>query len=100
MSLPVNRQRRTPLTIGWEAVRANALPALTLQALMLAIVVGYYLHPPSAELLNQVARVKRDHGLAFVLIATVLAASILPELLVIGFFQRGRVSLQNVRNVG
>jgi hypothetical protein len=25
-----------PLTLGWEAARANALPALTIQAFMLA----------------------------------------------------------------
>ena len=88
-----------PLTIGWEAVRANALPAFVLQALMLAIVVGYYLNPAFAELLNGAAEAKRAYGLVFVIGAAILAGSILPELLVVLLFQRGRVSWQNLRNV-
>lgn len=53
MSSPAQQGRRTPLTIGWEAVRANALPAFLIQALILAVVVGYYVHPGFAALLNQ-----------------------------------------------
>ncbi|HSH37621.1 MAG TPA: hypothetical protein VK993_02450, partial [Chthoniobacterales bacterium] len=88
--------RRTPLTIGCEAVRANALPAFVIQALMLTVLAAYYLHPPFTELLNRAADVKRVYGLAFVVVATVLAGSILPELLVITLFQRGRVHMQNL----
>ena len=96
---PAESQRRTPLTIGWEAVRANAWPAFFIQALMLALLTAYYVHAPFAQLLNGVADLKRAHGLAFVLIATVLAGAILPELFVVMLFQRGRVEAQNFRNL-
>lgn len=99
MSPAGQSHRRTPLAIGWEAVRANALPAFVIQALMLGVLAAYYLHPPFAELLHRAADVKRVYGLAFVVVATVLAGSILPELLVMALFQRGRVGMQNLRNV-
>ena len=99
MSPLAHQQPRTPLTIGWEAVRANALPALLIQAVMLAILAGYYLHPPFAALLNALAEVKRANGLAFVITASVLAGSILPELLLVLLFQRGRMQRQNFRHV-
>ena len=99
MSPTVLPPRRTPLTIGWEAVRANAVPAFVIQALMLATVTSYYLHPPFAELLNGVAEVKRAYGVVFVVTASVLAGSILPELLLVLLFQRGRVQMRNFRNV-
>ena len=96
---PASAQRRTPLTIGWEAVRANALPAFGIQVAMLAILAAYYLNPAFAEMLHRAADFKRASGMGFVVIAAILAGSILPELLVIVLFQRGAVHLQNLRNV-
>ena len=99
MPPPAQPRRRTPLTIGWEAVRANALPAFIIQALMLATLVGYFLHPGFASLLHQLADVKRTYGMAFVITATVLAGSILPELAIVLLFQRGHLRAENLRNV-
>src|SRR5437763_16325557 len=90
--------RRTPWLIGWEAAKANAAPAFVLQSMMLAILLAYYLHPPSAAFLNALAGFKQRHGLIFVLIASAIVAAVLPELFVIVFFQRGRIRRQNVRN--
>src|SRR5207244_4012837 len=84
--------------IGWEAAKANAAPAFVLQSMMLAILLAYYFHPPSAAFLNALAGFKERHGLAFVLIASAIVGAILPELFVIVFFQRGRIQLQNARN--
>ena len=98
MPLPA-RRRRTPLTIGWEAVRANALPAFIIQALMLAILVGYYLHPGFAAVLYQLAELKRTYGLVFVVLATIFAGAIAPEICVMLFFQRGRIWPENLRNI-
>jgi hypothetical protein len=36
------QKSRTPLALGWEAARANAVPALIIQAFMLALLVAYY----------------------------------------------------------
>lgn len=84
--------------IGWEAARANGIPALLLQALMLSILLGYYFHPPSAAILERIADYKEQRGLAFTIVASVCAGAILPELLVIAVFQRWRPNAQNARN--
>jgi hypothetical protein len=90
---------RTPLTIGWEAAKANAVPGLVLQALMLSILLAYYFSPNAAALLNRLAEFKRDHTLAFVIIASMCAGAFLPELFVVCFFQRGRLRRQNIRDL-
>ena len=96
---PPAPRRRTPLTIGWEAVRANAVPAFIIQALMLAILLGYYLHPGFAGVLNQLAELKRTYGLVFVVLATILAGAIAPEIFLVLFFQRGQIRPENLRNL-
>lgn len=91
--------RKTPLTIGWDAARANAIPALILQGLMLALLLGYYLSPGVAHVLELLADLKRRHGLAFILVAAILAGAIVPELFLIVFFQKGKPRAQNLRNL-
>ncbi len=95
----MTRKSRTPLTIGWQAVKANALPGFVLQAAMLSILLAYYFSPTSAALLNQLADYKRNHQVAFVIIASVCAGALLPELFVVCLFQRGRVRRQNFRDL-
>jgi hypothetical protein len=89
---------RTPWSIGWEAARVNAAPAFVLQAMMLAILLAYYFHPPSAALLNALAAYKEQHGVRFVLGSSIIAGAVLPELFVIIFFQHGRIEKRNARN--
>jgi membrane-bound metal-dependent hydrolase YbcI (DUF457 family) len=91
--------RRTPLTIGWQAAKANAVPGLILQAAMLATLVAYYASANFAELLNQLAHFKQEHSISFVIVAGVLAGAILPEIFVVVFFQQGKVGRQNLRNL-
>ena len=93
------QKSRTPLTIGWEAARANALPALIIQATMLALLVAYYASPAVATALNKFAEYKREHGFMFVLSASIVAGALLPELFLILFFQRGRPHRGNLRNL-
>ncbi len=85
--------------IGWEAIRANFRPAMILQLLMLLLVLGYYFNPHVAAVLGWLAEYKRAHGILFVIGSTVLAASILPELFLVLFFQGGRVRAENFRNL-
>jgi hypothetical protein len=92
-------QRRTPLTIGWEAAKANAKPALLLQASMLALLVGYYASPPFAAMLDRLALYKQAYGFAFVAVSMIVAASLLPEIFVVLFFQRGQIRGENLRNI-
>jgi hypothetical protein len=90
---------RTPLTIGWHAARANAVPAFIIQTIMLALLIGYYASPYVTDALNRFAQYKREHGLAFVLLASITAGALIPELFVILFFQRGRPHRGNLRNL-
>jgi hypothetical protein len=90
---------RTPLKIGWEAVKANAKPALIIQAVMLALAVAYYASLATADALGDLAQFKNAYGLAFVVVASVVAGAIIPEVFLILFFQRGRPHLGNLRNL-
>src|SRR3984893_10424198 len=92
-------QSQTPLTIGWEAARANAKPALIIQAVMLALAIAYYTNSVAANALRDFAEFKRIHGLPFVILASVAAGALIPEIFLILFFQRGRPNLGNLRNL-
>ncbi|MGH9810252.1 MAG: hypothetical protein ACRD9W_23905, partial [Terriglobia bacterium] len=67
----IRPHHRTSLALGWEAARANLAPALVIQALMFALLVGYYVSPVVARLLAEFADYKLRHGFAFVIIAAV-----------------------------
>jgi hypothetical protein len=85
--------------IGWEAARANARPALIIQAIMLALLVAFYMSPATADWLEKVAEFKRAHGFGFVVAASVTAGALLPEFFLVLFFQRGRPHFRNLRNL-
>jgi len=99
MVIAAPKTNRTSLAIGWEAAKANAVPAFILQGAMLAVLLSYYWSPACADLLNRLADYKEQHGLVFVVAAAILAGAIVPELFVIVFFQRCRPGAQNLRNL-
>jgi len=90
---------RTPLMIGWEAAKANAKPALIIQAIMLSLAIAFYTNPSAAEGLRALAQFKQTHGILFVVGASVIAGAIVPEIFLILFFQRARLHLGNLRNL-
>src|SRR5216684_9171340 len=90
---------RTPLMIGWEAARANAKPALIIQAIMLALAIAFYTNSSVADALRNLAEFKRAHGLFFVIVTSVAAGALLPEIFLILFFQSGRPQVGNLRNL-
>src|SRR5438270_6893138 len=91
------QKSRTPLMIGWDAARANAKPALIIQAIMLALAIAFYTNSSVADALRTLAEFKRAHGLFFVIVASVAAGALLPEFFLILFFQRGRPQRANLR---
>ncbi len=93
------QKSRTPLTLGWEAARANAVPALIIQAFMLALLIAYYTNHRVSSALAGLAEFKRAHGLPFVIVASITAGALIPELFLILFFQRGRPTRRNLRNL-
>jgi len=90
---------RTSLAIGWQAARANLAPALLIQAAMLALLIGYYFSPAVARILEECADYKLRHGLFFVVLASIAAGALVPEIFLVLFFQRGRINHQNLRNL-
>src|ERR1700736_2256294 len=88
-----------PLRIGWHAARANAVPAFIIQTIMLALLIGYYASPYVTDALNRFAQYKGEHGLAFVLLASIKAGVLLTEVFVILFIQRGLPHRGNLRNL-
>ena len=85
--------------IGWDATRANAKPALIIQTIMLALAIAFYTNANVAEALRRLAEFKREHGLVFIIVASVLAGAVIPEIFLILFFQRSRPQTGNLRNL-
>src|SRR5947207_15357326 len=92
------QKSRSPLTLGWEAARANAVPALIIQAFMLALLIAYYTSYTAEAVLSQLAEFKHSHGIRFVILASINAGAVIPELFTMIFFQRCRQTLRNLRN--
>jgi len=85
--------------IGWEAARANAVPALIIQGIMLALLIAYYTNHAAFSALNQLSDYKRTHGLVFVIAASITAGALIPEIFLILFFQCGRPNSRNLCNL-
>jgi hypothetical protein len=66
---------------------------------MLALAVAFYTNSATADALRNLAQFRRAHGLAFVIVASVIAGALLPEIFLILFFQRGRPRVENLRNL-
>ena len=90
---------RASFLLGWDAVKANAIPGFLLQGLMLVVLASYYLSGTCAAWLNRLAHIKEEQGLLFVVGAAILAGALAPELFLIVFFQRGRLRRENLRNL-
>jgi hypothetical protein len=58
----VRTEHRRPLAVGLRAARANLIPALVIQTIVVAIVAAYYFHPPAREWLAHLAELKRQGG--------------------------------------
>ena len=95
----MTHRTRSPLALGWEAARANALPALIIQAVMLMLLVAFYTSHTAFAALSHLADFKRSHGILFVIVASVTAGALVPELFLILFFQKGRPNRRNLRNL-
>ncbi|MGH7935410.1 MAG: hypothetical protein ACREF8_00175 [Chthoniobacterales bacterium] len=99
MTAPGRSHHRTPWALRWEAARANLWPALLIQAVMFALLLAYYFSPSARRSFDALAIYKAAHGWMFVIIAAVLAGAILPEIFLILFFQRARLTKRNFRNL-
>jgi hypothetical protein len=92
----MTKERERPLAVGLRAARANLVPALVIQTAVVAVVLAYYFWEPARAWLARLAEFKRGGGYLFSLVSGVLAGGLLPELLTVAVFQRGRVGRENL----
>lgn len=84
------------LRMAGAAAKANLLPGLLLQCLMLVFFSLYVAHEGARHFLGEVAMVKQEAGYGFSFLSYVLAGAVLPELLRIAFFQSGKPTRRNL----
>lgn len=87
---------RQSLRMAGAAAKANLLPGLLLQCLMLVFFSLYIAHEGTKQFLGEVAITKQEAGYAFSFFSYVIAGALLPELLRIGFFQSGKATKRNL----
>ncbi|GAA5130051.1 hypothetical protein JIN84_04155 [Luteolibacter yonseiensis] len=91
--------REAPWTAGIQAARANLVPGLILQGLMLSVLLAYYFHPPMRGILNDLADIKARRGYGYSAANAIIAGAVIPELLRILVFQKRRLRRSNVSNL-
>ncbi|MCX6969866.1 MAG: hypothetical protein NTV93_06880 [Verrucomicrobia bacterium] len=87
---------RQSIRMAGAAAKANLLPGLLLQCLMLAFFSLYIAHEGTRHFLGEVAAVKQEAGYGFSFLSYVIAGAVLPELLRIAFFQSGKPTRRNL----
>lgn len=65
---------------GLRGAHANLLPGLALQAGALALVLAYYWHPPTREVLGRLAEWRVETGIVFSIVSTAFFGGLLPLL--------------------
>ena len=81
-----------PFSAGFRAARANLIPGLVIQVLMVLLVLAYYCFPPAHGWFASLAAAKERWGYGFSYTSSVIAGAILPVLLTIAVVQRGRLN--------
>lgn len=97
-AMPVKARPR-PWVAGMHAARANLVPGLIVQAMMLAMLLAYYFYPPMREVLNDAAALKERWSYAYSGLLSVLAGALIPELLRVCVFQKFRLASRNSSNL-
>lgn len=90
---------RKALREAGRAARANLLPGLLLQTLMVIFFLAYLSHEGTRNFLARVADLKAEVGYVFAFVSYAIAAALLPEVLRIGFFQECRITRRNLWNI-
>jgi hypothetical protein len=81
-----------PFRAGFRAARANLVPGIVIQSLMVALVVAYYRAPAARGWFELLASAKAHWGYAFSFLASLIAGGVLPVALKCVLFQRGRLT--------
>lgn len=81
-----------PFSAGFRAARANLIPGLVIQVLMVLLVLVYYFLPSARSWFQLLAAAKGQWGYGFSFAASLIAGALLPVLLKTITVQRGRFS--------
>lgn len=92
-------RRELPWLAGLRAARANLLPGLLVQALMLGLLLAYYFYPPTRNLLNELAGLKARWSYGYSAAAAVVAGALIPEMVRIAAFQKWNPRRENFSNL-
>jgi hypothetical protein len=92
-------RRVPPWTAGLRAARANVVPGLIVQSLMLGMLLAYYFYPPMRHWLDGLAAIKQRWSYGYTAISSIIAGAVIPELLRIFVFQKGRIRRANSANL-
>ena len=98
-SISPSIRREAPWIAGLQAARANVVPGLIVQALMLAVLLAYYFHPSMRNWLNGLAEIKARWGYGYSAVNAIVAGAMIPELLRIFVFQKGGIRRSNFTNL-
>lgn len=88
-----------PWLLGWRAAKANFLPGSLVPVVMGIVLVAYFFHPPTREFIERMAEVKARWGFGYSALAGIVAGALVPELLRVAVFQKGRVARRNFANL-
>jgi len=91
--------REAPWSAGLRAARANVVPGLIVQSLMLAVLLAYYFHPPMQRWLDQLAELKSSWDYGYTALSSIVAGALIPEMLRILVFQKGSMRRKNLSNL-
>ena len=92
-------RRDPPWRAGLHAARANIVPGLIVQGLMLAVLLADYFYPPTRNWLNGLAAIKARWSYGYSGVNAIVAGAVIPELLRVFVFQKGRVRRENFANL-
>jgi hypothetical protein len=84
---------------GLRAARANFIPGLMVQGVMLGLFLAYRFYPPTTALLNRLAAVKEQWGYGYSAVSAIVAGALIPEVLRVVFFQKGKFHRANAANL-
>lgn len=87
---------RNALLVGFHAARANLLPGLLLQGVMGCVLALYLLHDGTQAFFQLVGESKEELGVVFAIITYTFSGALLPEILRVVLFQRGRITAENI----
>ena len=80
MTNVIEQQEPSAWQQGITATKAVAKPAVALNIVAVAIVLGYYFHPPTTAFLTHVKDMKVEYGLPFAVFTTIIFGAWLPIL--------------------